>query len=165
MIPFVPLAGGAVTPAGGPVRGAITIALVLIGVFFLAVGTVGLLRLPVVYNRLHATSKATTLGASSTLLAVTVHFGPRGPGLTALIAIVFLFLTVPTGSHLIARAAGRMGVAPLRERGDAVVEAIDSAPAAAPEGTASDSERSADGGSRGGAGDDSDRAAANPDSE
>jgi multicomponent Na+:H+ antiporter subunit G len=123
MIQIAPLAGGAVTPPGGPIRGAITIALVAIGVFFLAVGTVGLLRLPVVYNRLHATSKATTLGASSTLLAVTVHFGPRGPGLTALIAIVFLFLTVPTGSHLIARAAGRMGVAPLRERGEPVVEA------------------------------------------
>jgi multicomponent Na+:H+ antiporter subunit G len=53
---------------------------------------------------------------------VTVHYGPRGPGLTALIAIVFLFLTVPTGSHLIARAAGRMGVAPLRERGEPVAE-------------------------------------------
>jgi multicomponent Na+:H+ antiporter subunit G len=123
MIPIVPLAGGAVTPVGGPIRGAITIALVVVGAFFLGVGTVGLIRLPVVYNRLHATSKATTLGASSTLLAVTVHFGPRGPGLTALMAIVFLFLTVPTGSHLIARAAGRMGVAPLRERGDPVVEA------------------------------------------
>jgi len=137
MIPMAPLAGGAVTPVGGPIRGAITIALVAIGAIFLAVGTVGLIRLPVVYNRLHATSKATTLGASSTLLAVTVHFGPRGPGLTALIAIVFLFLTVPTGSHLIARAAGRMGVAPLRERGESAVEEATGATAGASDESAS----------------------------
>ncbi|WP_276300885.1 monovalent cation/H(+) antiporter subunit G [Halorussus lipolyticus] len=85
-------------------------ALVVVGSFFLLVGTVGLLRLPDVYNRMHATSKATTLGASSLLLAGFVYYGPQGAGLTSLVGIVFLFLTAPTGAHLISRSAQKMGV-------------------------------------------------------
>jgi len=53
----------------GILRAAVVVALLGVGSFFLAVGTVGLLRLPDVYNRLHATSKATTLGAASVFLA------------------------------------------------------------------------------------------------
>jgi len=91
-------------------RTLLTVALIAVGAFFLLVGTVGLLRLPDVYNRMHATSKATTLGASGILLAGFVHFGPQGAGLVSLVGIVFLFLTAPTGSHLISRSAQRMGV-------------------------------------------------------
>ncbi|MFB6159644.1 MAG: monovalent cation/H(+) antiporter subunit G [Haloferacaceae archaeon] len=103
-------AGGAGVQPAGPVRTALVVALVLVGAFFLAVGTVGILRLPTVYNRMHATSKATTLGASSMAVAAFVRFGPGGEGLTALVTVVFLFLTVPTGAHMISRAAQRMGV-------------------------------------------------------
>jgi len=78
--------------------------LVILGLFFLSVGTIGLIRLPDVYNRMHATSKATTLGASSILLAGCIEFLPHGTGLTALVTIGFLFITAPTGAHLIARA-------------------------------------------------------------
>jgi multicomponent Na+:H+ antiporter subunit G len=85
-------------------------ALVVVGSFFLLVGTVGLLRFPDVYNRMHASSKAATLGASSILLAGFVYYGPQGAGLTSLVGIVFLFLTAPTGAHLISRSAQKMGV-------------------------------------------------------
>ena len=85
-------------------------ALVVVGSFFLLVGTVGLLRLPNVYNRMHATSKAATLGSSSILLATTVYYGPVGDGLAALVTVVFLFFTAPTGGHVISRAARKMGV-------------------------------------------------------
>jgi multicomponent Na+:H+ antiporter subunit G len=85
-------------------------ALVAVGAFFLLVGTIGLLRLPNVYNRMHATSKATTLGAASMLLAGFVYYGPRGPGLVSLVGVAFLFLTAPTGAHMISRAAGKLGV-------------------------------------------------------
>jgi len=99
------------TAAGvGVVRAAVVAALIVVGSFFLLVGTVGLLRLPDVYNRLHATSKATTLGAASMFLAGFVYFGPGGNGLTSLVGILFLFLTAPTGGHMISRAAERMGV-------------------------------------------------------
>jgi multicomponent Na+:H+ antiporter subunit G len=84
-------------------------ALMVIGVAFIALGTVGLVRLPNVYNRMHSTTKATTLGASSILVAAALHFG-NGSSMTALITVLFLFLTAPTGAHLISRAAEKMGV-------------------------------------------------------
>jgi multicomponent Na+:H+ antiporter subunit G len=84
--------------------------LVVVGVFFLAVGTIGLIRFPNVYNRMHATSKPTTLGTAAVFLAGFVHFGPGGAGLTSLVGILFLFLTVPTGAHMISRAAQKTGV-------------------------------------------------------
>ena len=99
------------------VQAVVVTALVAVGSFFLLVGTVGLLRLPNVYNRMHATSKAATLGASSILLATTVYYGPVGDGLAALVTIVFLFFTTPTGAHVISRAAQKMGVSFL-ESGD-----------------------------------------------
>jgi len=84
--------------------------LVVVGSFFLAVGTLGLLRLPNVYNRMHATSKPTTLGTAAMFLAGFAQFGPGGAGLTSLVGVLFLFLTVPTGAHMIARAAQKTGV-------------------------------------------------------
>ena len=67
-------------------RWVVATALVVVGAFFLTVGTVGLLRLPNVYNRMHATSKATTLGAASLVVYLAmavlgyrllVGFAPR----------------------------------------------------------------------------------------
>ncbi|PSP55462.1 cation:proton antiporter [Halobacteriales archaeon QS_1_67_19] len=87
------------------------VGLVVVGSFFLTVGTIGLLRLPNVYNRMHATSKPATIGAVSIFLAGFVWFGPGGAGLTSLVGIVFLFLTAPAGAHMISRAAERTGVA------------------------------------------------------
>ena len=92
------------------VRQVTIVALVVAGLFFLTVGTIGLLRLPNVYNRMHATSKPTTLGTAAMFLAGFVQFGPGGAGLTSLVGIVFLFLTVPTGAHMISRAAQKIGV-------------------------------------------------------
>ncbi|MFT4881449.1 MAG: multicomponent Na+:H+ antiporter subunit G [Salinirussus sp.] len=103
-------AAGGGAPTVGPLRAGLVVLLVAVGGFFLLVGTVGLLRLPTVYNRLHATSKATTLGAASVFLAGFVFFGPGGAGLTCLLGIGFLFLTAPTGGHVISRAAHRMGI-------------------------------------------------------
>lgn len=94
----------------GLLRLALVSLLVAVGAFFLIVGTVGLLRLPNVYNRLHATTKATTMGTSSIALATWVYHAPAGEGLPALVTVVFLFLTAPTGAHLISRSAERMGV-------------------------------------------------------
>ncbi|WP_265108173.1 monovalent cation/H(+) antiporter subunit G [Halosolutus halophilus] len=92
------------------IRTGVVIVLIAVGAFFLTVGTIGLLRLPNVYNRMHATSKPTTLGTAAIFMAGFVHFGPGEEGLTAIIGIAFLFLTVPTGAHMIARAAERIGI-------------------------------------------------------
>ncbi|MFB6125690.1 MAG: monovalent cation/H(+) antiporter subunit G [Halolamina sp.] len=92
------------------IRGVAVAVLLVVGTAFLIVGTLGLLRLPNVYNRMHATSKATTLGAASIALSTWVVFGPGGEGLKGLVTVVFLFVTAPTGSHMISRSAQRMGV-------------------------------------------------------
>ncbi|MDY6764452.1 MAG: monovalent cation/H(+) antiporter subunit G [Halobacteria archaeon] len=90
----------------------VTSVLIVVGLFFVFAGTLGLLRMPNVYNRLHATTKATTIGASSLLLANMIYLGPAeiDTGLRAVLGIIFLFLTAPTGAHMISRSAQRMGV-------------------------------------------------------
>jgi len=91
-------------------RQATMLALVGVGCFFLVVGTIGLIRFPNVYNRMHATSKPTTLGTATIFAAGFVEFGPGGAGLTSLVGIFFLFFTAPTGAHMISRAAQKTGV-------------------------------------------------------
>jgi len=112
------------------VRHLTVVVLVVIGSFFLTIGTIGLLRFPNVYNRMHATSKPTTLGVAAIFLAGFVHFGPGGAGLPSLIGIFFLFLTVPTGAHMISRAAQKTGVPFLESvtwpSDDGTIEHVDS---------------------------------------
>ena len=64
---------------------------ILLGCFFLSVGAIGLLRLPDVYNRLHAISKSTTLGAASIFFSGFLHYGFQGMGITSLVGVIFLF--------------------------------------------------------------------------
>lgn len=96
-----------------------------IGLFFNALGVVGILRFPDVYTRLHADTKATTFGSIFTSLAVVLYaFGEwlaaeQGHGgaplsliLHTLVAVVVLAITNATGAHAIARAAYRRGHRP-----------------------------------------------------
>ena len=88
-----------------------------IGVFFNCLGSIGLLRFPDVYTRLHAATKATTFGSIFTSLAVIVYSFSRlnvtGDSkfivlaLHTIVALVCLVITNPTGAHAIARAAHR----------------------------------------------------------
>lgn len=85
-------------------------ALVLFGAAFVLVAAIGVLRMPDLYVRMHAASKAGTLGVGSLLLAVAFHAGETSVIARALIAIFFLVLTAPVGAHLLARAAYVSGV-------------------------------------------------------
>ena len=85
-------------------------ALVLFGAAFSLVAAVGVLRMPDLYVRMHAASKAGTLGLGSLLIAVAVHSGDTAVVTRALVAIFFLMLTAPIGAHLLARAAYVSGV-------------------------------------------------------
>lgn len=78
--------------------------IVLVGVFFLGIGTLGLIRFPGTLNRMHATSKSATLGVGFVAIAAAIEFYPDGSYLSALLTLFFLFMTAPTGAHLIARA-------------------------------------------------------------
>jgi len=85
------------------------------GLFFMFVGAVGVLRMPDVYNRIHAASKCSTLGLTGLLVAACFSIGDPVIVSKALITIAFTFVATPIGSHLIAKAAHH-GKAPLWER-------------------------------------------------
>ena len=75
------------------------------GLFFMLVGTVGVVRLPDSYHRLHASSKCSTLGLLGLLLAA-ITFTQTMPVLTkAIITLIFAFAAMPIGSHMLAKAA------------------------------------------------------------
>lgn len=82
-------------------------ALILIGAGFTLVGSLGLIRLRDFYSRLHAPTKATTLGVGSLLIASAVFFSYQDEGLSLheVLVTLFLFITAPVGAHLMAKAA------------------------------------------------------------
>lgn len=88
----------------------------LVGSFFLLVSAVGILRLPDVYSRMHAITKASTLGMAGLLCASGVFHGLRGEGFIGeILAMWFVFLTNPVGGHMIARSAYLVGI-PMTDR-------------------------------------------------
>ena len=87
------------------VQTAVVIGLIAAAVFFTFVGAVGILRLPDVYTRAHAASKADTLGAGFAVAAVAIHFGVQLVAVKVLLLLVFIYVTNPTASHAISRAA------------------------------------------------------------
>lgn len=84
------------------------IVVTIIGVIFLFLGNLGVLRLPDVYNRIQAGTKCTTLGAFLTIVGVGI-MEPSWFWKTLLIA-VFVLATNPISSHAIARASHKSGV-------------------------------------------------------
>ena len=87
-------------------------ALLVTGAIFVLLAGVGILRLPDVFMRVSAISKAVTLGVGCFLLAALLHFQEIGVAARALLIIAFYFLTSPVSAHVICRAAYIVG-APL----------------------------------------------------
>jgi len=77
------------------------------GIFFVFVGAVGIFRMPDAYHRIHAASKCSTLGIVGMLLAVVFHVGSLGIIAKAAMVMVFAFVALPVGSHMLAAAALR----------------------------------------------------------
>ncbi len=88
----------------------ISAVLLVIGAFFMLLAGVGIVRLPDLFMRLQAATKASTLGVGCMLLAVALHFQDLAVTTRAVLVIAFFFLTAPVGAHLIARAAYAVGV-------------------------------------------------------
>ncbi|MBC7281139.1 monovalent cation/H(+) antiporter subunit G [Hoeflea sp.] len=87
----------------------ISAALLLIGSSFTLVASIGLLRLPDLYTRMHAASKAGTMGSCLMLIALAIHSADIGTMSRALAGVVFILLTAPVSSHLLAKAAYTVG--------------------------------------------------------
>ena len=65
---------------------------------------------PDAYHRLHAASKCSTLGLLGLLLAAVFHIGTVDVLTKAFIIVVFTFIAAPVGSHILAKAAHRVGL-------------------------------------------------------
>ena len=89
--------------------------LIVIGTIFLVLGALGILRMPDLYNRIQAGTKATTLGALSSIIGVGL-VNPDWFFKTLIIAI-FIVLTNPIGSHSIARSSYKKGIKPIETSG------------------------------------------------
>lgn len=82
-------------------------ALVVAGGGFALVGAIGLVRLRDFYMRLHAPTKASTLGLGGVLIASMLVFGWTGGRLVVheLLVTLFVFMTAPISAHLLVRSA------------------------------------------------------------
>lgn len=84
--------------------------LIICGGAFAAIAGLGLVRFPDVLMRMHASTKAGTLGVGLIVIGVAVHFNNSLVITKALLIIAFLLLTAPVAAHLIGRAVYRSGL-------------------------------------------------------
>jgi multicomponent K+:H+ antiporter subunit G len=81
-------------------------ALLVVGGLFALVGAIGMLRFKDFYMRLHAPTKATTLGVGGVLLgSLAAHWALGDWQLHELLIALFLFVTAPISANLLAKAA------------------------------------------------------------
>lgn len=81
--------------------------LLLLGGSLILIGSLGLIRLPDVYTRLHAPTKATTLGMGAILIASMLFtlFVQGSLSVQQLLITLFLFISAPLTGHLLAKTA------------------------------------------------------------
>ena len=90
----------------------LAIGLIVVGLFFLVVGSVGMLRLPHVFARAHALSLTDSLGAVFVLAGLAVHQGFSVNSLKIMVVLGLLYMLNPVIAHATLRAAHRAGIRP-----------------------------------------------------
>jgi len=89
---------------------AIVAGVLLVGAGFVLVAAVGVVRLPDVFTRMHASTKPATLGTSLLVTALALHAADPGITARALLVALFFLLTAPVAAQRLGRAAHRSGV-------------------------------------------------------
>ena len=95
----------------------LSMALLLVGAFFFFAGTVGLLRFPDVYSRLHALAKADNLGLGCVLFGLALQADSLAAALKLLLIWPLVMAASAGIGFAIARRAHRLGIAPWRKEG------------------------------------------------
>ena len=90
----------------------ISILFVTIGIIFMLVGSIGIVRLPDFYSRTHSVSKSDTLGIIFVILGLVIYEGVTQSSLKLLLVVLFIALSNPVGTHALARAALKKGLNP-----------------------------------------------------
>ncbi len=84
--------------------------MMVVGVFFILIAGVGLLRMPDMFLRMSTATKASTLGLGLILLGTAVFYWELGITSRAMATSIFVLLTAPVSAHMIGRAAYSDGV-------------------------------------------------------
>jgi multicomponent Na+:H+ antiporter subunit G len=82
----------------------------MVGSVFALVAAVGVLRMPDVFTRMQASTKASTLGLGCLAAGAALQMGDAASAIRLVSIVAFLLLTTPVSAHVIARAAYRAGV-------------------------------------------------------
>ncbi len=101
----------------------LSIILVSAGTFFYLTGTIGFLRFPDFYTRMHATGKSDTLGTLLSLAGLALYTGFSLTSVKIIFIAVFVFLTSPTATHALLRAAFDSEVCPWTKNREVVRDA------------------------------------------
>lgn len=91
----------------------VAVVMIMGGAFFLLVASIGIVRFPDFYTRIHAMGKGDTLGIILILLGLCLYEGLTLNSAKLMIALVFVALTNPVATHALARAALRYGLKPM----------------------------------------------------
>ena len=94
----------------------ISIVLLLIGTLFFLAGSVGRLRFPDIYTRIHALTKADNVGLGLIVLALALQASSAWMALKLILIWLLILLASSTTGHLVARAALRNGIRPWTRR-------------------------------------------------
>ncbi|MCY1719692.1 monovalent cation/H(+) antiporter subunit G [Prolixibacteraceae bacterium Z1-6] len=86
----------------------VIIILLLLGSLLMLLGAIGLVRFPDIFMRMHAGTKAPSLGSMLMLIASALYFGTLSIFIEVLIIIAIIFITTPVGSHAIGTTAHRL---------------------------------------------------------
>ena len=87
-----------------------------VGLFFMAVTAIGLIRLPDFYTRSHAVSKSETLGIGLVLVGLGLHEGATLVSLKIVLGLLFIFIANPVAAHVLTRSALQVGIMPWTRR-------------------------------------------------
>ena len=88
----------------------ITGLLATVGSLFVLFAAVGVVRLPDLYTRISAATKAATLGIGLLLVCAAVFFGDIGMSTRVAAIILFVTLTSPVGAHMLGRSSYFLGI-------------------------------------------------------
>ncbi len=105
------------------IRPVAAVVLMMLGVAFIVIASVGVARLPDVFQRMHAATKAGGIGTSLVVLGLLVAGGIARP-VTAVLTIVFMLLTLSVSSQLLARAAYMSGASLENLTGDDALDGV-----------------------------------------
>ena len=88
----------------------IAIIFVMLGALLMLIASIGIIRMPDIYIRMHATTKSTSLGILFIFVGASLVFAEPGVWIKAILSVIFIFMTVPIATHIIGKVAHIMKI-------------------------------------------------------